>query len=311
MIFPYIIIGVLLVFLLISIGGSLYFFRMLTKPKVTSYKEEFARIQPESFNISKWFEDKTEDKFTFKTSRGYTLRGGFIKNNYSFKDGKKRVVVMSHGYTSNSRAMARYARFYWDLGFDIALYDHRFHGESDKNTFCSMSFYEAKDLIELVPFLMSKYTPETIWGLQGESMGAATVMSAAPYIQNLSFVCEDCGFSNMKEQMFATMKLRMHLPSFPFVQLGELLLKAKYHFDYSDVVPVSHVGKITVPMLFMHGGDDDFVPTEMVYECYDAKKTGYKEMHVFEGSLHARSCTDYPEQYSEILKNFLLECNII
>ena len=49
-------------------------------------------------------------------------------------------------------------------------------------------------------------------------------------------------------------------------------------------------------MLFIHGGSDAFVPTEMVYRLYDAKPSK-KELWVTEGTVHAESYKNYKEEY--------------
>lgn len=57
-------------------------------------------------------------------------------------------------------------------------------------------------------------------------------------------------------------------------------------------------------MLFIHGGDDDYVPTEMVYTLYDAKSEP-KELWIAPGAAHAESYKDYKEEYTEKVKNFV------
>ena len=61
-------------------------------------------------------------------------------------------------------------------------------------------------------------------------------------------------------------------------------------------------------MLFIHGSNDDFVPTEMVYRNYAAKTTGYKDIWIAQGTAHAESFSDYPQEYTEKVRGFLLSC---
>ena len=58
-------------------------------------------------------------------------------------------------------------------------------------------------------------------------------------------------------------------------------------------------------MLFIHGGNDDFVPTDDIYDNYEAKVKGYKEMWIAPGSEHAESYRDYPEEYTAHVRDFL------
>ena len=56
-------------------------------------------------------------------------------------------------------------------------------------------------------------------------------------------------------------------------------------------------------MLFIHGDQDDFVPTYMVYQLYDAKPAP-KELWITPGVDHANSYFKYPEEYTARIKSF-------
>ena len=57
-------------------------------------------------------------------------------------------------------------------------------------------------------------------------------------------------------------------------------------------------------MLFIHGGNDDYVPTSHVYDKHNAT-AGYKEMWIAPGSEHARSYRDHPDEYLSRVGSFL------
>ena len=63
------------------------------------------------------------------------------------------------------------------------------------------------------------------------------------------------------------------------------------------------VARCTKPMLFIHGDNDDFVPTWMVHKVYAAKPSP-KEIWITEGVDHAHSYKLYPEEYTEKVKAF-------
>ena len=58
-------------------------------------------------------------------------------------------------------------------------------------------------------------------------------------------------------------------------------------------------------MLFIHGENDDFVPTADVYKNYEAKTHCYKEMWIAPGSEHAMAYKDHPAAYTEHVRQFL------
>ena len=49
------------------------------------------------------------------------------------------------------------------------------------------------------------------------------------------------------------------------------------------------VGKAKIPMLFIHGGSDKFVPTFMVHQLFDACSAPYKDKLIVDGADHAES----------------------
>ena len=56
-------------------------------------------------------------------------------------------------------------------------------------------------------------------------------------------------------------------------------------------------------MLFIHGDKDDYVPTKMVYELYEAKKHP-KEIWVVPEADHATSYKQNKEEYTQKVKQF-------
>ena len=57
-------------------------------------------------------------------------------------------------------------------------------------------------------------------------------------------------------------------------------------------------------MLFIHGDCDDFVPSWMVFPLYESKP-GKKQLWITNGSGHAMSYSDYPDEYVQRLQDFL------
>lgn len=57
-------------------------------------------------------------------------------------------------------------------------------------------------------------------------------------------------------------------------------------------------------MLFIHGDNDDFVPTAMVYQLYDAKPQP-KELWIAPETDHAHAYRNHPKEYTEKVKTFV------
>jgi hypothetical protein len=288
------------------------FAKVVAMPDISDYeKARQDRIKKSGFDLYSVLEGRKVEEFLYRSEFGYNIFGRIIYADESkhFKDGRQRVVILSHGWTSNHITMLAYGKIYLELGFSLVAFDHRFHGKSDKNVNCTMGLYESKDLIGLGNYVRNSFPKDTIWGLQGESMGSATVMQAAPDMKWLSFVVEDCGYSSVRGEMAATLDAKK-LPHFPILNIGGAILKRRYNLDMSKVNAVESVPNIEVPMLFCHGDNDTFVPTKMVYDVYNAKKDK-KHLQLYEGSTHAESIWDHPEQYKQVLEDFLKQYKII
>ena len=74
--------------------------------------------------------------------------------------------------------------------------------------------------------------------------------------------------------------------------------------SYDDMISLEQVKKSRLPMLFIHGDADDYVPTRMVYPLYGAKP-GDKELWVVPGASHANSYRDNREEYTRRVGEFV------
>lgn len=286
---------------------------IVVHPHVHPYEESRQQVLDHNCPIDPYsvLENHRIEEFKYKSEFGYELYGRIIyaDDSVHFADGKQRVIILSHGWTSNHITMLTYGKIYQELGFTVVGFDHRYHGKSDKNIHCTMGLYESKDLVGLANFIKKKFPEGTLFGIQGESMGSATAMMASPDIPWLSFLVEDCGYATMRGQMNASAR-NSHVTPFPFVNVGGWIMKHKYGLDMDKVVPKDAVARLNIPMLFCQGDNDTFVPTKMIYEVYEAKKDK-KKMQLFAGSKHAESIWDHTNQYRQVVKDFLTEYKFI
>ena len=111
-------------------------------------------------------------------------------------------------------------------------------------------------------------------------MGAATVLSCCNAKQlpsQVKGIISDCAFSSGWEQVAHVMKSRLHLPAFPLLSVYNKVCQAMGGYNLKDISPVDCVKDSKVPILFIHGDEDHFVPTSMVYRLYHACK-GHKQL---------------------------------
>jgi fermentation-respiration switch protein FrsA (DUF1100 family) len=69
-------------------------------------------------------------------------------------------------------------------------------------------------------------------------------------------------------------------------------------------IALKQISGAQVPVLFIHGSEDNFVHTDMVYRVYDACPTE-KQLLVVEGAGHGNSFNHAPDTYFETVFGFL------
>lgn len=234
---------------------------------------------------------------------GLTLRGKF----YEYAP-HAPINIIFHGYRGWAERDLNGGVFRCAaMGHSALLVDHRGSGLSDGKVI-TFGVKEAEDCIEWVKFVHSELDPEAKILLGGVSMGAATVMMAAghPDLPDCVVgVLEDCGYSSAEEiikKVVREMKLPADL-AYPFIKLGA---KVYGHFDLDATPPIEAVKHSRVPVFFIHGDTDDFVPCDMSRRCYEACNAP-KELVVVKGAGHGLAYPVDPDGYAKAAKAFFEE----
>jgi fermentation-respiration switch protein FrsA (DUF1100 family) len=193
---------------------------------------------------------------------GLTLRGWFFPGPAE----SRRLAVLAHGYHCDGPGeFAVFLPFYRDLGFHVLIPDHRAHGRSEGKRI-TFGARESQDFLDWTEAFVRRLGEDTQAVLHGVSMGAATVMLAnekdpPPQVK---CVVEDCGYTNAYEEIRHVAKHQLHF-HFPPLE-GALGLWNRLLAGCSlrkDADCLGNMEKAARPLLVIHGGADDFVPTEM------------------------------------------------
>ena len=304
-----------LLLLLVSIDFVISYFLM--KIMMEPYCAPLHEVLQNEYKLKKISIEEYEnyyvtEEFTIQSRYGYNLKAFYIpkKKDIKFKDGKERVVILCHGWTARHETMYIYGKAYLEMGFHVFTYDHRNHGFSDKKT-STMGDKEADDLQTIIEFVYDKMGNNIILGTQGESMGSATVMINAGRYHSVDFVSEDCGYHDLKELLYHLCKYGKKLPTWPTLKFANLIFKLKAKSSFEICSPIQYIASCSeIPIYFTHGDNDDFVPSYMVYKCYDAKP-GFKMINIYDCDNHAHDIVKYYDKYSSDLKKFLIKANII
>ena len=219
------------------------------------------------------------------------------------KEPSNRYVLCIHGYhCSGNLEFDSISRFYHEHGFNCFMIDHRGHGESE-GKYITFGIKESEDCMKWLKFMRKEFGEDIEIILHGVSMGAATVMlmSGKMLPNNVVFAVADCGYSTLKGQLMHNLE-NNRLPATISYRLFRLAAKLQAGFDPDDCNPIEGVEKSTIPILFAHGDDDDFVPFEMVYANYEACPSPVKKLITVPKAKHAQAF-----QVDDRLKNAILD----
>ena len=189
---------------------------------------------------------------------------------YHQKDGAP-LDIMLHGYHGTSiRDFCGGFHIAWENGHNILLVDQRAHGDSEGHTI-TFGVRERMDCLLWCRYAVEHFgTDCEIW-LNGVSMGASTVLMASnlPLPPQVKGIIADCQYDSPRGIIRRTAG-QFTIPIaflYPLVRLGAKLF---YGFDPEEASPVQSVAHTKLPILFIHGEDDRFVPIEMGKHVYDA-----------------------------------------
>ena len=215
-------------------------------------------------------------------------------------------LIGVHGYTSSKEEYNNTGYQYAKEGYNVLLFDQRSHGESE-GKYIGMGWLEKDDLLNWIDFVIEKDNQAQII-LHGTSMGGATVMmtSGEALPSNVKGIVEDCGYTSVWDMFANELDYLYGLPTFPVLNAAQLVAQIRAGYNFKEASCVEAVKKATVPMLFIHGGADSYVLTDMVYDVYEACPTT-KDILIVEGAGHAESYQIDPELYYNTVFNFIEE----
>lgn len=218
----------------------------------------------------------------------------------------KNTAVIIHGHKNNAVNMLHIAYMYnHDLKFNVLLPDLRGHGKSGGDHI-QMGWNDRRDVMQWMDVANNLFGGDTKMVVHGISMGAATAMMVSGEKQP-SYVkayVEDCGYTSVWDEFAYVAEKDYHIPKMPFLYVADFMCKWKNGWSFKEASSVEQLKKSDKPMLFIHGGADTYVPTDMVYTLYQSKP---KDKHIWtvSGVMHAMSYHDRRNEYTERVKAFL------
>lgn len=217
----------------------------------------------------------------------------------------RRVVIAVHGWrTSWHRDFGMVSDFLRESGSSVLYVEQRGQGSSDGE---EMSFGGAErfDCLTWASWVHDHVSDTLPIYLYGISMGASSVMMASSLAlpENVKGIIADCGFTSPDEIWEYVAKEKLHVLYRPRKVIARRMFERRNPANRYDASAEEALASSKVPVLFIHGTADRFVPVEMTYRNYLAC-TAPKRLLIVPGASHAKSYFTDPQSYEAALMSF-------
>lgn len=245
-----------------------------------------------------WWDKQKLNKVEIKSFDGLKLVGRFIDNN------SDKTALIVHGFGGSYLEMQPYCQFFMQKNFNVLAVDNRAHGDSEGSC-VGLGFFDRLDVVEWTKYINSKIPNSKIL-LFGVSMGGTAVLCASceKDLKNVQVIISDCAFANANKQVEHILSNHKFVLKF-FRKWLYSYAKKVYGIDIMQADATKQVKKTQIPILYIHGSEDNFVPTENLNILYDATPSNLRDKFIVEGAKHATSYAVGGVLYEHKINQFL------
>lgn len=245
------------------------------------------------------FREKPFDEISIISDDGLTLRADMLRGS-----GTGKTVIFFHGYKSEPACdFAAMYDFYKTLGCDLIYVHMRAHGRSD-GTYIGFGALDRYDVVQWTNKAAELFPDNDIY-LHGMSMGAASVLQSMDLElnENVRGVIADCGYSDLNTVFRNLVGQLYHLPAM-FVDVFEYVNLLKAGYGFREASSVRSVSVARVPLVYICGDCDRYVPKDMALEIFNACKSEKKLLLVPDAG-HAASYMCAKDEYEALVREFI------
>lgn len=190
-------------------------------------------------------------------SQGKRLEGWFISKNRHYDTDK--IVILTHGWSTNLSLLLPLARFLFNSGSDLFLYDSRGHGNSADDGPITLKKM-AQDVSSAIDYAYKKLkTANLPVIIVGHSMGASAGILAASYDHRIERIIACSPFSDPKT--LTTRHLRQkRIPMGILVHLVFYFMERWLGTKMKNISPINRINHIEKDILLIHGTKDKVIP---------------------------------------------------
>ena len=297
----------MILFLLILISGAYVFVQACVRKKELPWmveeeikKTSYAKYYDCIIASDGWIKAHNAKDVFITSKDGLKLHGLWIP-----AENPRGTILLAHGYRSTMLVDFGLAfAFYHALGMNILVPQQRAHGQSE-GRYITFGVKESEDMQCWIDYHNATYGMHQMI-LSGMSMGASTMLYLADQDLpgNVKCIIADCGFTSPKAILDIVFRSVVHLPSGPSLLVTELFARIFAGFSLTQKDTCKVLKNAKIPVLMIHGLEDDFVPSYMTQQGFDAC-CSEKELLMVENAGHGTSFLADKQTYTERVIMFL------
>lgn len=249
-----------------------------------------------------WLSEKSVDRY-IQNSENSKLHAAEVEN-YSTSHS---YAIICHTMISDATDMAVYAYHFYDLGFSVVLPDARGYGQSEYKKI-NMGWYDRYDVVSWVNYIVEKDADARIF-LFGVGMGGSTVLMASSLElpANVKGIISDSAYASVHEAFKENIKDVYGVPSFPIVNIASLYVKITEGWSFKQASALEQVKDSDMPILFIHGGEDETVPVSQSNDMYEACTSKGSKHALISDAEHCKTLETKTERYWQKVDSFILD----
>lgn len=225
---------------------------------------------------------------------------------YLYRNGdSKKTAVLIHGFHSGAyEGCSHQALEYIARGYNVFFPDNRACTGSEGN-YLTYGIMEQRDTIRWLEYLAQRFPEDSIL-VHGVSLGGATTCFLADknLPEQVKALVSDCAFAEMRKVLAYVSYKSTHVPPWLLMPISECWFRCLTGLDYDTETPLKAVSAARLPMYFVTGEQDNYIPMEHTLRLYNACPTD-KEIRVIRGAGHAAALVVGGDDYMNPIVAFV------
>lgn len=217
----------------------------------------------------------------------------------------ERIVIAMHGWRNSWHDTFGMVADSWKRFHCSVLYAEQRGQNKSGGDYMGFGLTERYDCVDWANWAVRTHGHELPIYLAGVSMGATTVLLASELNlpEEVHGIQADCGFTSPNEIWKHVVQDNLHLNYKPVEKLAEFIYRRKTKEPTDRYSTEEALQKTDIPVLFVHGSDDHFVPAAMTMNNYKACASP-KSLLIVSGADHGASYFTDQNAYEKAVQRF-------